>query len=252
MVGPKQFASPEPSGILVEGFEHRPALGMPYNLPYYDALVQGAGFEPASDTLSGYISGDSDLSERFYRLADKVKERKGWWVKTFTSKKEMKSWVPRVIDVFQEAMREHDDFYPPTHDEAMRFANMILTIADPRLIKLVMAGDEVIGFIFSYHDISAALQKARGRLWPLGWYYLLTERRRTEWVNVNGLGVLPAYQGRGASILLYTELAKSIKSFGFKHADVVAVGEENLKSKSDMEAIGVQWYKRHRSYERGL
>jgi hypothetical protein len=115
-----------------------------------------------------------------------------------------------------------------------------------------MKGDDVIGYLFAYPDVSEALQRARGRLWPLGWYHILRDKKRTTWVNINGAGVLPAYQGRGANILLYTEMARTIKDFGFEHADVVAVGEDNVKSFSDMEAIGVHWYKRHRSYRRAL
>jgi hypothetical protein len=110
----------------------------------------------------------------------------------------------------------------------------------------------VIGFIFAYPDISAGLQRARGRLWPLGWLHILIERKRTNWVNLNGVGVLPAYQGIGASILMYAELARAIKGFGFEHADFVQVGEDNLKSRADVEALGVRWYKRHRNYKRSL
>ena len=66
------------------------------------------------------------------------------------------------------------------------------------------------------------------------------------------MGALPAYQGSGAILLLYTEVAKAIKRIGYRHADVVAVGEENMKSRAEMEAIGVRWYKRHRSYRRAL
>ncbi len=252
MAGPRILGGAEPAGILVEGFEHRPALGMAYNYPYYDALVRAAGFEKEGDNLSGYLSGDYELPERFFRLAEVVKERRGLWVKTFQSKDEMRQWAPRVAHVYQTAFAEFEDSAPPTDDEIEAFSNTLITIADPSLPKLVMHDDEVIGFLFAYHDISAALQKARGRLFPLGWYHLLTERRRTDWVNINGMGVLPSYQGRGAVILLYTEVAKTIKSFGFRHADIVAVGEDNVKSRTDMETIGVQWYKRHRTYRREL
>jgi GNAT superfamily N-acetyltransferase len=252
MVGPKILGGAEPAGVLVEGFEHRPALGMGYNYPYYEALIRASGFEKEGDNLSGYLSGDYDLSERFYRLAETVKERRGLWVKTFETKDEMRQWAPRVAHVYRTVFAEFADSAPPTDDEVEAFSNTLITITDPRLPKLVMHGDEVIGFLFAYHDISAALQKARGRLLPFGWYYLLTERRRTEWVNINGMGVLPSYQGRGAVILLYTEVAKTIKSFNFRHADIVAVGEDNMKSRSDMETIGVRWYKRHRTYRRAL
>ena len=252
MVGSRKLGSAEPAGVLVEGFEHRPALGMPYNHAYYDALIVGSGFEKESDSLSGYLSGDYELPERFYRIAERVKERRGLWVKSFQSKKELLEWVPRVAKVVVDSFAEFPDSVPPTEDEVAGFRDMVVAIARPSLIKLAMKGDEVVGFLFAYPDISAALQRTRGRLWPFGWIDLLMEQRRTPWVNVNGMGALPAYQGSGAILLLYTEVAKAIKRIGYQHADVVAVAEWNVKSRAEMEAIGVRWYKRHRSYQRTL
>ena len=52
--------------------------------------------------------------------------------------------------------------------------------------------------------------------------------------------------------MLYTEPAESLKARGFRHVDVVQVDEANLKSRGDMERIGVRWYKRHRAYRRDL
>ena len=99
---------------------------------------------------------------------------------------------------------------------------------------------------------AAALQRCKGRLWPFGWFWLVTERRRTKWANVNGAGLLPEFQGLGANVLLYTELAKTINAYGFESADLVLVNETNKKSLADMEAVGVKWYKRHRAYIREL
>lgn len=160
--------------------------------------------------------------------------------------------MPRIIKVHREAFSSLHSYYPPTDAEIKMVVNTLLMIADPHLLKLVMKEQEIVGFIFAYHDISAALQKANGRLWPFGWYHLLRERRRTTWANINGLGLLPAYQGLGANTVLYTELQKTIHAFNFEHIDVVQVDENNLKSYADMENIGVSWYKRHRHYRRTL
>ena len=116
-------------------------------------------------------------------------------------------------------------------------------------MKMVMKGDDMVGFIISYYDLSSALQRCNGNLWPLGWFWLMTERRRTKWAIVNGAGLLPEYQGTGANVLLYTELAKTIKDYGFEYADLAQVNEVNRASFGDMEAVGVQWYKRHRAYK---
>ena len=131
-------------------------------------------------------------------------------------------------------------------------AHTIINVTVPGLIKLVMQGQALIGFMFAYPDISAGLQRARGHLWPWGWVHILRERRGTEWVNCNGVGVLPEHQGLGPGIVLYVEIDKAVKALGYKHVDVVMVDEKNVRSYSIMETMGIQWYKRHRSYHRAL
>ena len=252
ITGPKGIIGSDTGGVLVEGFEHRPAMGVPYNFPYYDTFIEDSGFEKDTDYFSGYLSGDHQLPERFYRIAEKAKARSGFWVKTFSSKREIRRWMPRVLEAHQEAFSQTHTYYPPTAEEITLIFDTLVSVVDPRLVKLVMQGEKIVGFLLAYHDVSAALQKAKGHLWPLGWYAILRERKRTRWVNINGLGVLPACQGLGANTILYTELAKTVKGFGFEHLDIVQAEEGNLESLADMKAIGVKWYKTHRSYERAL
>jgi hypothetical protein len=69
----------------------------------------------------------------------------------------------------------------------------------------------VVGFLLGFPDVSAALQRAKGRLLPFGIIDLLLEMRRTDWVSVNGAGILPEFQGRGGNALLYSEMEKTIR-----------------------------------------
>ncbi|MEZ4516566.1 MAG: GNAT family N-acetyltransferase [Chloroflexota bacterium] len=149
-------------------------------------------------------------------------------------------------------MSELHSYYPPTEEETRNLINTLLLIADPSLIKLIMKDDEVAGFILAYHDVSEGMQKANGRLFPLGWYHILRDRQKTDWVDINGLGLLPQYRGLGANAMLYSELAQTVREHHFKHVDIVQVNEENFKSRSDMETMGAQWYKRHRHYKLDL
>lgn len=252
LIGPKGLAHADAVGILIEGFEHRPAMGVPYNYPYYQALVEDAGFEKETDSLSAYIGPEYKLSPRVYELAARVAERRGLSIKTFRDEKELRAWAGRIGDVFNASFSEFEDFWPLTEEEIKLNTERLLAIADPRLIKLVMKGDEVIGFIFAFPDISAAIQRVRGRLWPFGWLDLKREFKRTKWVNLNGAGILAGHRGVGADTLLAVELEKTVRGFGFEHADIVQVGETNLKSKGEIEAFGAKFYKRHRIYRRVL
>lgn len=129
-------------------------------------------------------------------------------------------------------------------------AQQIIWFADPRLIKLIFKGDELAGFLFAYPDISAAIQRSGGRLWPLGWADLLTEFRRTKCLNVNGMGVLPRFRGLGATALLFCELYDSVLAGGFEYADVVQIGAENARMLNEIRGLEIDFNKTHRMFRR--
>ena len=131
-------------------------------------------------------------------------------------------------------------------------ADELIMIADPELITLVMKEGQVVGFVFAYPDISGGLQKANGRLFPFGWWHILQAQKKTDWVILNGVGVLPEYQGRGANAIMYVELARTLLGSRFEHADLVQVGEENYRSMQDQLTFGVKWTKKHRVYKKKI
>lgn len=252
LLGPKGFVRSDAPGLLVEGFEYRAALSMPYNFAYYPALMEAAGFSKEVDYLSGYLANDYEFPERFARIVERVKERRGYWVKSFQNKAELRAWIPRIQRINNEAFTDVWGYYPIDDAEAEMVGRQLLSVADPRMIKVLLQGDEVIGFCFIFPDISAALKTTEGRLWPFGWIRILREFKRTRRLSANGVGLLPAHQGLGGSALLYTEFAKLLINSGAEHCDVAQALESNLKSLGDMNALGVNWYKRHRVYRRDL
>jgi hypothetical protein len=253
ILGPNGLLTTEQTGILIEGFEHRPALNVPYNFPYYQKFFEDAGFEKDRDALSGYIHIPSaTLPERVMRITEKVMKRAGFSVKTFKNKDEMRAMIKQAQQVLHEAFSDGHGYVPATDDEFNYAAEDLIAIADPSLIKVIMKGDKIAGFLFAYHDISAGLQRAKGKLLPFGWLHILLDKRRTKWINVNGLGILPEYQGRGGNAVLYYEMAKTIQAFNFEHCETVWIGDENYRSFSDNTTLGVEWYKRHRNYIKKL
>ena len=257
MWGPKGLIHVDGQGVLVEGFEHRPAMGIRYNYPYYDELLKDAGFEMQLDFVSAYIDRQIDLPERFLQLADKIKERRGLRSVSFDTKAELRALIPKVTDVYNKSFVEVQGYVPITEAEAEVIGNRILAVADPRLIKLLVRedaqGDEIVGFVLAYPDVSAAIQRCRGRMWPWGWAHLLREFKRTRWLNLNGIAILERYRGLGGNALLYAELYRTLMTDDqFLYADLVQVQETNARMVRELEAVGVKPYKKHRVYHRSL
>ena len=252
LFGPKGFTALDGMGLLVEGFEHRPALGIPYNQPYYARLLESCGFLPAGETVSGYIHRKIAFPEKIHQVAQLVQQRKGLRVARFRRRSDLYKLLPKLRDLYNGAIEGTSGNTPLTDEEALTMADQILWFADPRLIKIVYKEEQPVGFLFAYPDISAALQRTRGRLWPLGWADLLLELRRTRWLNINGAGLLPEYRGMGGTALLFSEIYKTILESRFEHVDVVQIGTDNERMQNEMRNFGIQFYKKHRMYRKDL
>ncbi|HEX7620736.1 MAG TPA: hypothetical protein VF359_06000 [Anaerolineales bacterium] len=253
MMGPKGFTALDGLGLLVKGFEHRPALGLPYNLSYYPALIEAQGFEKGSEIVSGHMVKDIHFPQHIHELAVRVKERRGLRIARFRTRRELRAALVHLDTLYNAALQGTSGGTPITKEEIKTMADQMLWFADPHLIKIVMKDEKPVGFLLAYPDISAALQKTRGRLFPFGWLTILRELRTTDWININGAGMIEEYRGLGGTAILYSEMFKSVvENPRYHHAEVVQIGLENEKMQREMENFGVDFYKTHRIYQKNL
>lgn len=254
MVGAKGFSGFDGYGILVEGFEYHQMMNtMNYNFPYYANLFETAGFTKENEFVSCYLHVPTfELPEGFQTVAQKVVERGKFWVKTFSSKKEVMDWAPRIGKAYNDSFTNNWEYFPLSEREIDYIKENILSFAVPKLIKLVMHEDDVAGFLFGFPDVSFAMQKGNGKLSPLMMARLLWEMKHTKWISLNGLGMLPQYQGRGGNMLVYSEMLKTIKDNNFVHAELTQMADTAFRVRSDLVTIGVKPYKVHRIYARDI
>lgn len=254
IIGPKGFSVVDGYGILIEGFEHRQLMNMMnYNYPYYSQLLEKLGFVKEVDFVSAFIDTETfKIPERVHRIADRVRERGNLEVKRFKDKAELKSWASKIGKAYNDAFVNNWEYYPMTDEEIDFVVENIMILADHRLFKIIIHGDRVVGFLFAFPDISAAMQKINGRLFPFGIIRLLLEMRRTNWVALNGAGILPEFQGRGGNALLYSEMENTLQEFDFLYADLTQVAESAVDMRRDLENLGSKMYKNHRVYRKTL
>ncbi|HEX2993329.1 MAG TPA: hypothetical protein VHP14_00805 [Anaerolineales bacterium] len=254
LIGPKGLSPFDGYGLLIEGFEHRQMMTMMnYNFAYYRKLIEALGFEKEVDFVSCYLPANSfKIPERVERIAKRVLDRGGLWVKSFTSKRELvKDWAPRIGPAYNKAFINNWEYYPFTDGDVKYAVDNVFMIADPRMIKLIMHGDEIVGFLFAFPDASAALQRAKGRLFPFGLIDILLEMKRSKTVSGNGMGILPEYHGIGGNALLYYEMGKTVLGFKrFQHVEMTQVAETTRQMRADLKNLNGVEYKNHRVYRK--
>ena len=251
VIGPKGLSPFDGYGILIQGFEHRQMMTMMnYNFGYYPKLMDALGFEKEVDFVSCYLPAHSfKIPERVERIAKRVLERGDLWVKQFKSKRELVQWAPRIGYAYNKAFIHNWEYYPFTEGDVKYAVDNVFMIADRRLIKLIMHKDEIVGFLFAFPDVSAALQRAKGRLLPFGIVDILLEMKRTKTISGNGMGILPEFQGKGGNALLYYEMGKTVFSFNqFQHVEMTQVAETTRQMRTDLKNLNGVEYKNHRVY----
>ncbi len=250
IVGPKGMGPLDGYGILVEGFEHRQMMNMMnYNYSYYSQLVENIGFKKEVDFVSCYLSAESfRMPERIHSIAKRVLERGTLQVIRFENRSQLRRWANKIGKAYNNSFVNNWEYYPLTEAEIQFVLNNFIPYADPRLIKIITHNDDAVGFLFGFPDISAALQRARGRLNPWTMLDLMREMKKTDWISLNGAGILPEFQGRGGNALLYSEMESTVRSYQFRHADLTQVAETAVQMRRDLENVGGKAYKNHRVY----
>jgi GNAT superfamily N-acetyltransferase len=252
MMGPKGMLRSDAYGVLVKGFEHFAGMGLPYTYPYYSRLLEEIGFVKEIDYLTGHLTPEDQVPERMFRLVERIKKRSGFEVKSFGSKRELRRWIPRIQRINNEAFTDVWGYYPVDRAEIEMIASQLLAVTDPQLMKVVTLGEEVVGFAFVFPDLGMALRATGGRLWPFGWIRILAAIKHSRSLQGNGVGLLPEYQGLGASAMMYAELHDTIRARDAEYFELVQVMETNTKSLGDMNMLGIHWHKLHRVYRLDL
>ncbi len=255
LIGPKGMGPLDGYGVLVFGHEHRQTMTMlNYNHAYYQSLVEAQGFIKEVDFVSCFLPADKfQMPERVQRIAERVMQRGHLEIKAFKNKKELVSWADRIGKAYNDAFVNNWEYYPLTPREINFVVENIMTIADHRLIKIITHGEDVVGFLFAFHDVSAAMQRAKGKLFPFGLLDILMEIKRTNTVAVNGMGILPEFQGHGGNALLYYAMGNTLLNFKqFIHVEMTQVAETTEQMRADLKNLNGVEYKNHRVYRKGL
>jgi GNAT superfamily N-acetyltransferase len=252
--GPHGLSGMDGSGIQIEGYEHRATMTMMhYNQPYYRGFFERGGFSKVRDYYSAEIGVQGFIMPEKIRRVAEIHYRRGHFrVPRFRSKRAIRAIAGQIGDVYNRAFMVHEDFCPLREAEIEALARDLMLVSKPSLVKILYYEDQVVGFLFAFPDLSASLQRAKGRPGLIRLIDLLTEAARTDTLIVNGAAILPEYQKLGGNGLLYYELIRTILDSGYRRAEMVQIADTTSLMLADMQTLGGRVYKIHRIYGREL
>lgn len=260
ILGPANLSSTMEWGMLFEGYDSPPVVLMPYNPPYYNELVEANGFVKAMD-LYAWNNRIVDRAkpggtpDKVIRVVGKVKDRYKLSIRPMNMK-DFDNEVEILKKVYNSAWEKNWGFVPLTDAEFDALVTELKPILDPRIVFVVEADGEPVGFSLSFPDVNQILHKLRPGPTVIGSYIaaarMVLNKKKTNRLRVFALGVLEEYRARGIDALMYYETIMEAVPLGYELAEGSWVLETNDAANRVTEMVGSDLYKRYRIYEKTL
>ena len=239
-------------GVLIEGFDTPPVFMMGHNPPYYQRLVESAGFEKTKDLLAYWLPHNQP-PQRLLDGVERLGRREGWRTRPVNMKR-FKEEVGIVMGVYNSAWERNWGFIPMTEREFDGMAKEFRPVVDPNLVIIAENSEgEPIGFMLALPDINRVFARLKdGRLFPFGWLKFLWYKRKIKTARLLTLGMKPGYQRSGIGAALYLKCFQQGAENGYENAEASWILEDNGPMRQALEKIGAYVYKTYRVYERPL
>lgn len=254
VLGPLGFTDFDPEGMLVEGFEYLSSMALHHNWPYYKDHMEALGYVKDVDWLEYRIYIGDSIPEKYTRVAKIVEDRYDLHLRKTTRREVRKTDIGyRIFDLINETYASLYNFTVLPKKMIDKYVGFYLGIIDLKFVSLVEDKDKnIVGFGVVMPSITRALKKCKGRLFPLGWFYILRSMywKYEENFEMLLIGVKPEYQKKGVNSIIFVDLMKELLKGGFTYGESNAELESNLDIRSQWGDLEVKECKRRRVYKK--
>ena len=214
------------------------------------------GFEKRADWVELRIEVPERIPEKHKRIAEIVKQKYGLRVKKYHDRKKTIAEVGHpLFRLVNEAYAQLFEFCPLTDKQIDHYVDIYIKLLRLDLLTVIVdSNDEIVGIGVAIPSLSRALQKAKGRMLPFGWYHLMRAMyfNCTDTVDLLLVAIKPEYQNKGVNALLFTDLIPYFNKYGFKHAESNPELELNEKVQLQWQYFQTRQHKRRRAFGKDL
>jgi GNAT superfamily N-acetyltransferase len=254
VVGPMNFNTNGQAGLLVENFDRPPCIEMTYNPRYYAELIESFGFGKAKDLYAWWIDVRAGLEnpklQRMAKLAERARKKENVVFRTIDLR-HFNAEMERVFSLYNAAWQKNWGFVPLTRAEFYEIGKQLRPIVREELLFMVEVAGKPVGFSVTLPDVNEIMPRD-GRLFPLGWWKLLTGMKRIKHARLFTLGMIPEYRKRGLETMMMLETALRARDIGIEGGEIGWTLEDNWLINRAIEAMDAKLDRIYRLYGLGL
>lgn len=226
--GPMGFSNLDKVGVLTEGFDEMGTMITWYNHPYFPVHLEKLGFVKEKEFIESIFPFSNVKPELFLKAQSLIKKRYELHSLNFTKTKDIMPYVDKMFELFNNAYAGLSSFVAISPIQIEYFKKKYIGFINPEYIKFVMdKNNDIVAFSIVMPSFSEALQKAKGKLFPFGFYHLLKARKHSKDVVFYLIGVAPEYQNKGVTAIIFDEYFKTFSEKGIINCIRTPELEEN-------------------------
>jgi len=215
--GPMGFSNLDKVGVLTKGFDEIGTMITWYNHPYYANHFEQLGYTTEKEYLEHKFPFSNVKVELFDKIQEVIKKRYQLKPVNFKSTKEVLPYVDKMFNLFNASYANLSSFVAISDIQKEYFKKKYISFINPEYIKYVEDKDgNLVAFAIVMPSFSKALQKANGKLFPFGFLHLLRARKNSKDVVFYLIGVLPEYQNKGVTAIIFKEYHKTFSEKGIQ------------------------------------
>lgn len=247
--GPMGFTNLDKAGMLVMGYDQLATMIGIYNHDYYPKHMEQLGLKKEKEWVEFEIIFPDVLPEKVTKFSQLIAEKYKLKVVKFNNKKEILPLVEPMFKLLDETYKNLSTYTPITDEQIKTYKEKYFGFIDKDYIVCINdEHDRLISFAITMPSYSKALQKAKGKLFPLGWYHFLQAGKKNDRANFYLIGIHPDYQRRGVTSIIFKEIYDIFKKKGVRFLETNPELEENKNIQLLWQDYNPVNHKRRRTY----
>ena len=251
--GPMGFSNLDKVGVLTEGFDKIGTMITWYNHPYYATHFEQLGFVKEKEYIESTFPFKNVKLEFFEKADALVRKRYQLSPLNFTSTKEVMPHVDKMFDLFNKSYASLSSFVAISDAQKEYFKKKYISFINPEYIKFVEDKDHnIVAFSIVMPDFAPALKKAKGKLFPFGFLHLLKAKKQSKDVIFYLIGVLPEYQNKAVTAILFKECYETFKKLDIQNCFRTPELADNAASMNLWKHFDPKIHKRRCTFKKDL
>ncbi len=253
MEGPVGFSNMEKAGILTRGYSEKNTMITWYHYPYYAEHFKKLGFEKQATWVEYKMKIPESIMEKVATFSALVKKRYSLSVIRFKNKKEILPYVDSMFDLLNKTYNSLQTFVPIQQYQIDYYKEKYFGFIHPDYITCIKDGSgKLIAFSIVMPSFSKALKKANGRLFPLGWKYILDAQRKNDTAAFYLIGIDPEYQGKGVTAIIFEEMQHLFNKKGIQTVETNPELKENTAVQLLWKDYNPEQHKERSTFKKSL